>query len=141
VRISIHEFIITRGLDNSRKCSRWDFFNYPDPTKYARIDINFGCLLQADVHTSFQWTCKVSAARSARLSTKYILTMCSYINRTAAFDSGLVYYEDNGTVIMKADDTTHLPKGDFRNRFTARYLSKNAILTCEQHTDIKPENI
>ncbi|KAF5312385.1 hypothetical protein D9619_003192 [Psilocybe cf. subviscida] len=39
----------------------------------------------------------------------------NYINRTAAFKSGLVYYEDNGTVIMKADDTTHLPKGVFRN--------------------------
>lgn len=54
-----------------------------------------------------------------------------------------MYYEDNGTVIMKADDTTHLPKGVFRNRFenVIHLIWKGAILTYDQHTNIKPENI
>ena len=43
--------------------------------------------------------------------------LCSYINKTAAFESGLVSVEDDGSVIMKADDTTKLDRGVFRNRF------------------------
>ena len=43
--------------------------------------------------------------------------LCSYINKTAAFESGLVSVKDDGTVIMKADDTTKLDRGVFRNRF------------------------
>jgi len=40
----------------------------------------------------------------------------SYVNKSAAFSSGLVYVQDDGVVIMKADDFTKLPKGTFRNR-------------------------
>ncbi|KIM48180.1 glycoside hydrolase family 16 protein [Hebeloma cylindrosporum] len=39
----------------------------------------------------------------------------NYINKTAAFESGLVYVEDGGKVIMKADHTTKLNRGVFRN--------------------------
>ena len=43
--------------------------------------------------------------------------LCSYINKTAAFESGLVSVKDDGLIIMKADDTTKLNRGVFRNRF------------------------
>jgi len=43
--------------------------------------------------------------------------LCSYINKTAAFESGLVSIKEDGLVIMKADDTTKLDRGVFRNRF------------------------
>jgi len=39
----------------------------------------------------------------------------NYINKTAAFESGLVSVADDGLVIMKADNTTKLDRGVFRN--------------------------
>jgi hypothetical protein len=40
----------------------------------------------------------------------------SFVNESTAYANGLVYVQDNGTVIMKADDTTNLATGVFRNR-------------------------
>ena len=40
----------------------------------------------------------------------------SYVNDSVAFSSGLAYVADNGTVIMKGDDTTNLSYGEYRNR-------------------------
>jgi len=41
----------------------------------------------------------------------------SFVTSEAAFQSGLTYITDNGTVIMKADDFTDLAQGAFRNRY------------------------
>ncbi|KAF9569594.1 glycoside hydrolase family 16 protein [Agrocybe pediades] len=39
----------------------------------------------------------------------------NYVNKTAAFESGLVYVENDGKVIMTADMTSRLPRGQFRD--------------------------
>ncbi|KAF7339449.1 Glycoside hydrolase family 16 protein [Mycena sanguinolenta] len=45
----------------------------------------------------------------------------TYVNQTYAFDNKLAYVDDNGTVIMKGDDTTWLPEGE--NRSSVRVSS------------------
>ncbi|KIK06982.1 glycoside hydrolase family 16 protein [Laccaria amethystina LaAM-08-1] len=39
----------------------------------------------------------------------------NYVNETVARQAGLVYVQDNGVVIMKADNVTSLPQGVYRN--------------------------
>ena len=50
--------------------------------------------------------------------TSHLLTTndCSFVNESTAFATGLVSIQDDGTVIMKADDTSDLANGVFRNR-------------------------
>jgi len=43
-------------------------------------------------------------------------TTRSFLDRTAAFDKKLVYYENDGTVIMKGDNFTTLERGRYRDR-------------------------
>ncbi|PPQ88666.1 LOW QUALITY PROTEIN: hypothetical protein CVT25_010242 [Psilocybe cyanescens] len=74
---------------------RWKFFDMDDPTNCLKIDL--------------------SRIFLSRCMTRLILYLsCSYINRTAAFESGLVSIQDDGTVIMRADHETHLERGIFR---------------------------
>jgi hypothetical protein len=40
----------------------------------------------------------------------------SYVNDTYAFQNGLAYVNDDGTVVMKGDNTTWLPEGQNRSR-------------------------
>ena len=40
----------------------------------------------------------------------------SYVDQQTAVDQGYIFVEDDGTVIMKADDTTVLPLGQNRSR-------------------------
>ncbi len=42
--------------------------------------------------------------------------LTSYTTREYAFQQGLAYVDDNGTVIMKGDDTTQLTAGVYRDR-------------------------
>ncbi|KAJ7487626.1 glycoside hydrolase family 16 protein [Mycena galericulata] len=44
-----------------------------------------------------------------------------YVNDTYAFDNGLAYVNDDGTVVMKGDNTTWLPEG--QNRTSVRISS------------------
>lgn len=46
-------------------------------------------------------------------------TIRSFLDRTAAFDKKLVYYESDGTVIMKGDNFTTLERGRYRDRSEA----------------------
>ena len=41
---------------------------------------------------------------------------CSFVNESTAFANGLVSIQGDGTVIMKADDTSNLANGVFRDR-------------------------
>ena len=41
---------------------------------------------------------------------------CSFVNESTAIANGLVSVQADGTVIMKADDTSNLAAGVFRNR-------------------------
>ncbi|KAJ7783817.1 glycoside hydrolase family 16 protein, partial [Mycena maculata] len=45
----------------------------------------------------------------------------TYVNQTYAFDNGLAFVEENGTVVMKGDDTTFLEEG--QNRSSVRISS------------------
>jgi hypothetical protein len=45
----------------------------------------------------------------------------SYVNRSDAYGRGLIYVEDDGTVIMKGDDTNWLPLGTYRDRYLSSY--------------------
>lgn len=45
------------------------------------------------------------------------LSYFSYTTRDDAYASGLVYAQEDGTVIMKGDNTTHLDHGVPRKRF------------------------
>ncbi|KAJ6509561.1 glycoside hydrolase family 16 protein [Mycena vitilis] len=47
----------------------------------------------------------------------------NYVNQTYAFENGLAYVNDDGTVVMKGDNTTWLPEGT--NRSSVR-ISSNA---------------
>ncbi|EAU84009.2 glycosyl hydrolase family 16 [Coprinopsis cinerea okayama7 len=38
-----------------------------------------------------------------------------YVSREEAFARRLAYVQDDGIVVMKADDTSHLPRGEFRS--------------------------
>jgi hypothetical protein len=40
----------------------------------------------------------------------------SYVDAQTAFSRGLAYVQDDGTVIMKGDDTSVLDYGAYRNR-------------------------
>lgn len=46
----------------------------------------------------------------------------SFVNESTAYANGLAYVQDDGTVIMKADDTTDLANGVFRNRWVFPYF-------------------
>lgn len=41
----------------------------------------------------------------------------SYVNQSTAVEKGYVFVQDDGTVIMKADDQTTLPLGQNRERY------------------------
>ena len=45
----------------------------------------------------------------------------SYVNRETAFKDGLVYIQDNGVVVIKADDKTQLRRGEYRKRCAAHF--------------------
>ena len=47
---------------------------------------------------------------------------CSFVNESTALANGLVSIQDDGTVIMKADDTSNLASGEFRDRWICLYL-------------------
>ena len=51
----------------------------------------------------------------------------SYVNQTEAFALGLAYVAENGTVIMKGDDSTYLSDGQSRNRCGFFRLFFNAL--------------
>ncbi|RDB28968.1 putative glycosidase C21B10.07 [Hypsizygus marmoreus] len=51
----------------------------------------------------------------------------NYVNRSRAFDQGLVYTQEDGTVIMKGDDTKWLEKGVYRD--SVRISSKKQYNT------------
>jgi len=48
---------------------------------------------------------------------------CRYVDRDTAFRLNLSYVEPDGTVVMKADNTTRLERGQHRNRLVFVYLS------------------
>jgi len=52
--------------------------------------------------------------------------MDSYVNASYAFQNGLVYVEDDGTVIMKGDNTSWLASGQYRDRWATRHLSNRS---------------
>ncbi|KAJ6511907.1 glycoside hydrolase family 16 protein [Mycena vitilis] len=53
----------------------------------------------------------------------FLILFGSYVNKTYAFENGLAYVNDDGTVGMKGDNTTWLPEGT--NRSSVR-ISSNA---------------
>ncbi|KAF8168078.1 glycoside hydrolase family 16 protein [Crassisporium funariophilum] len=56
----------------------------------------------------------------------------NYINRSLAFERGLVYFEDDGKLVrMKADNTTHLERGRYRDSL-ATYNTGLFILDLNQ---------
>lgn len=59
------------------------------------------------------------------------------MNRSRAFDAQLVYTQDDGTVIMKGDDTTKLDLGVFRERYVLYDLEFCDLMLQTQCTDIK----
>lgn len=61
----------------------------------------------------------------------------SYVNRSRAFDAQLVYARDDGTVIMKGDDTTKLDWGVFRERYVLYDLEFYDLMFKPQCADIK----
>ena len=46
-----------------------------------------------------------------------ITNACSFVNKSTAFANGLVSVQGDGKVIMKADDTSNLDNGVFRDRW------------------------
>ncbi|KJA29217.1 glycoside hydrolase family 16 protein [Hypholoma sublateritium FD-334 SS-4] len=48
----------------------------------------------------------------------------NYVNRSTAFEERLVYVQDDGRIIMKADDTTRLDKGTFRKSVRIESVTK-----------------
>lgn len=66
------------------------------------------------------------------------MKFCSYVNRSRAYDAQLVYTQDDGTVIMKGDDTTTLDSGVFRERYILVYdLEFYDLMLETQCADIK----
>jgi len=53
----------------------------------------------------------------------------TFLNSSAAFQAGLTSVQSDGTVIMKADNTTWLPPGEFRNsvRITSKKLYNGGL--------------
>jgi hypothetical protein len=64
----------------------------------------------------FQWKCQVSLSVASETSHLLITNVCSFVNESTAFANGLVSIQGDGTVIMKADDTSNLASGEFRDR-------------------------
>ena len=72
------------------------------------------------VEFTFQWECQVSLSISSNqknLAPFSSRMTCSFVNESTAFAKGLVSIQEDGTVIMKADDTTDLASGVFRDRW------------------------
>lgn len=71
-----------------------------------------------------QWNGEVSTHRRRRRfpihldspKNGLLIVPQSYVNRDTAFRDGLVYTQDDGTVIIKADDKTQLRRGEYRKR-------------------------
>jgi len=57
----------------------------------------------------------------------------TFLNGSAAFQSGLAAVQPDGTVIMKADNTTWLPQGQFRNsvRITSKKLYNGGLFVLD----------
>lgn len=89
--------------------SEWIFFNHPDPTKWV---IFFLMISSRVTYLQLQWPREVSDTNYFR---KQHSNFSSYVDKKTAFDRGLVSFEENGAVIMKADNFTKLPKGTFRD--------------------------
>lgn len=65
------------------------------------------------------------------------MRVCSYVNRSRAYDAQLVYTQDDGTVIMKGDDTTKLDLGVFRERYVLYDLEFCDLMIQTQCADIE----
>ena len=81
--------------------SRWVFFSYPDPTKYVLHFPWFQLRLTVAVFSG---------------NVKCIKNNYSLVNESTTFTDGLVYIQDDGTVIMKVDNMTNLASGVLCNR-------------------------
>ena len=58
----------------------------------------------------------MSLSITSKTSHLLITNDCSFVNESTAFANGLVSIQKDGTVIMKADDTSNLANGVFRDR-------------------------
>jgi hypothetical protein len=92
-------------------CSGFTFFDTADPTKYVKPVLEICMLLTL-------FTAEMSRMTCIPLSWDWIsLTVTvRYLNASDAFSRGLAWVADNGTVYMKADDTTNLAYGEYRDR-------------------------
>jgi hypothetical protein len=70
----------------------------------------------------FQWKCQVSLSIASKTSHLLITNDCSFVNESTAFANGLVSIQEDGTVIMKADNTSNLASGVFRDRCVCLYF-------------------
>lgn len=76
-------------------------------------------LLCSNFSGNVKWAFPAHPKTSHRLNTND----CSFVNESTAFANGLVSIQEDGTVIMKADDTSNLASGVFRDRWVVFILS------------------
>lgn len=106
----------TENINTSLTFSGWDFFTGDDPTRW--VSILFSVLAALIFVLSRRGNVKsVERHLSAYVS---LVDGCalrsSYVNQSTAMENGYIFVQDNGTVIMKVDDTTTLPMGTNRPR-------------------------
>ena len=98
--------------------SRWTFFSEQDPTKCVVRNASSSLvsswrLLSSHFSGNVKWVSSITYKASHLL----ITNECSFVNKSTAFANGLVSVQGDGKVIMKADDTSNLANGVFRDRW------------------------